>query len=48
VVKEAVREYFDAQRFRTKVMLRQAPLLHETVSGGSACAIGAVSSPHLA
>jgi S-adenosylmethionine/arginine decarboxylase-like enzyme len=48
VVKDAVHEYFDAQRFRTKVMLRQAPLLHETVTGGGARAIGAVSSPHLA
>jgi S-adenosylmethionine/arginine decarboxylase-like enzyme len=25
-VKEAVREYFDAKKFRTKVMLRQAPV----------------------
>ena len=48
VVKDIVHEYFDAQRFRTKVMLRQAPLLHETVTGGGARAIGAVSSPHLA
>jgi len=26
VVKEAVHEFFDAQRFRTKLMLRQAPV----------------------
>jgi S-adenosylmethionine/arginine decarboxylase-like enzyme len=47
VVKDTVSEYFDAKRFRTKVMLRQAPLLHETVPSGSACTIGAVDSPNL-
>jgi hypothetical protein len=26
VVKEAVNEFFDAQKFRTKLMLRQAPV----------------------
>ena len=26
VVKEAVHEFFDAKRFRTKLMLRQAPV----------------------
>jgi len=46
VVKDTVSEYFDAKRFRTKVMLRQAPLLHETVPSG-ACTIGAVDSPNL-
>jgi S-adenosylmethionine/arginine decarboxylase-like enzyme len=29
VVKEAVHEFFDAKRFRTKVMLRQAPVFRE-------------------
>jgi S-adenosylmethionine/arginine decarboxylase-like enzyme len=48
VVKDTVSEYFDAKRFRTKVMLRQAPLLHETVPSGGACTIGAVDSPNLA
>lgn len=47
VVKDTVSEYFDAKRFRTKVMLRQAPLLHETVPSGGACTIGAVDSPNL-
>jgi S-adenosylmethionine/arginine decarboxylase-like enzyme len=28
VVKEAVHEFFDAKKFRTKVMLRQAPLVN--------------------
>ena len=28
VVKEAVHEYFDAKKFRTKVMLRQAPTVN--------------------
>jgi hypothetical protein len=27
VVKDAVHEFFDAQRFRTKLMLRQAPVV---------------------
>ena len=32
VVKEAVHEFFDAQKFRTKLMLRQAPTVnHATV-----------------
>jgi S-adenosylmethionine/arginine decarboxylase-like enzyme len=31
VVKEAVHEFFDAQRFRTKLMLRQAPVAEEVV-----------------
>jgi S-adenosylmethionine/arginine decarboxylase-like enzyme len=36
VVKEAVHEYFDAKKFRTKVMLRQAPtanypMVHEAI-----------------
>ena len=31
VVKEAVHEFFDAQRFRTKLMLRQAPVASEAV-----------------
>uniref|UniRef100_A0A6C0F3V7 S-adenosylmethionine decarboxylase n=1 Tax=viral metagenome TaxID=1070528 RepID=A0A6C0F3V7_9ZZZZ len=48
VVKDTVSEYFDAKRFRTKVMLRQAPLFHETVPSGGACTIGAVDSPNLA
>ena len=48
IVKDAVSEYFDAQRFRTKVMLRQAPLFHKAVSRGSTCTIGAVDSPNLA
>lgn len=30
-VKEAVQEYFDAQRFKTKVMLRQAPVSNGVV-----------------
>jgi hypothetical protein len=29
VVKEAVHEFFDAQTFRTKLMLRQAPLVNQ-------------------
>jgi len=47
VVKEAVHEYFDAQMFRTKVMLRQAPLLHEAVTVSGPCPVGAVSGPPL-
>lgn len=47
VVKEAVHEYFDAQRFRTKTMLRQAPLLHEAVTVSGPSAVGAVSGPPL-
>ena len=31
VVKEAVHEFFDAQKFRTKVMLRQAPVVNHTM-----------------
>jgi S-adenosylmethionine/arginine decarboxylase-like enzyme len=31
VVKEAVHEFFDAKRFRTKLMLRQAPVAEEVV-----------------
>ena len=48
IVKDAVSEYFDAQRFRTKVMLRQAPLFHKAVPRGGACTIGAVDSLNLA
>jgi S-adenosylmethionine/arginine decarboxylase-like enzyme len=31
VVKEAVHEFFDAKQFRTKLMLRQAPVAEEVV-----------------
>ena len=48
IVKDAVHQYFDAQRFRTKVMLRQAPLFHKAVPRGGACTIGAVDSLNLA
>ena len=48
IVKETVHQYFDAQRFRTKTMLRQAPLFHKAVPSGRTCTIGAVDSPNLA
>jgi len=44
VVKEAVYEYFDAQKFRSKLMLRQAPSLHEAVTVSSPGSVGTVRS----
>jgi len=44
VVKEAVHEYFDAQKFRSKLMLRQAPLLHEAVTVSGPGSVGTIGS----
>lgn len=44
LVKEAVYEYFDAQKFRSKLMLRQAPLLHEAVTVSGPGSVGTIGS----
>jgi S-adenosylmethionine/arginine decarboxylase-like enzyme len=43
IVKDAVHEFFDAKHFKSTVLLRQAPLLHEAVPVGRPGPVGAAS-----